>query len=194
MDRIKEKKFQSDCHLVEKVRQGDKNALEELFFEYYPDLCTYAFQMIKSAEQAEDIVQEVFYNLWKGRKSWHICISLKAYLFQSVRNHTLNYIEKSKHYRQVRDEFAKEIGWNDEDRNGLDQEKRQLVDRIWTAVYEMPQRRQSVFVLHQKHGLSYKEIADVLNIKRKTVENHMGFALSEIRERLDMSLLIDSST
>jgi RNA polymerase sigma-70 factor (ECF subfamily) len=148
--------------------------------------------MNKSAGQAEDIVQDVFYNLWKGRHKWHIHTSIKAYLFQSVRNHTLNHIRKSKHYREMRDEFAKEIGWNDGTENGLNPEKKQLVDRIWAAVNEMPQRRQSVFVLHQKHGLTYKEIAVVLNIKRKTVENHMGFALSEIREHVGVNLLIST--
>lgn len=67
-----------------------------------------------------------------------------------------------------------------------DKEKsEQLIDRIWSLVAEMPRRRRTVFVLHRKHGLRYREIVEVLGISRKTVENHMGLALSDIRDNLE---------
>lgn len=178
------KNYKSEKHLVEKIREGDENAFEELFFEYFYDLCSYALQMTKSNEIAEDIVQEVYYKIWKRRQSWELNSSLKAYLFQSVRNEALNQINHKKFRKNLRGEFAsgeKQRITQPDDRK---QPNKKLLRQIWAIVSEMPQRRRSVFVLYRKHGLSYKEIAEVLDLSRKTVENHMGLALNDIREQL----------
>lgn len=179
----------SDQHLVESIRKGDEVAFKRLFFSYYYDLCGFASQMTGSYEQAKDIVQEVFYKLWKAREQWTIHSSLKAYLFQSVRNEALNDIDREKHRQQMREQIApreKEYvrgGQRDKEEVGHEQ----LVRRIWSLVGEMPLRRRTVFLLHRKHGLSYREIAQVMGITRKTVENHMGLALKEIREQVEVS-------
>lgn len=181
--------YKSEKHLVEQIRKGDENAFERLFFKFFYDLCAYALQMTRSNEIAEDIVQEVFYKIWKGRRSWELNSSLKAYLFQSVRNEALNQINHEQFREDLRDEFAnggeKRIVTQESDPHQPD---KKLLRKIWSIVSEMPQRRRSVFVLYRKHGLSYKEIAEVLGISRKTVENHMGLALNDIREQLDIEL------
>lgn len=189
MDIIKEKKGGSDKHRVEKIRDGDKCAFEQLFFEYFPDLCAYALQFTSSNEQAKDIVQEVFYKLWKRRKEWRINSSLKAYLFRSVHNEALNFINHQQYRREAKEQFKVHIKNQITDRaENFKKADSRLLKKIWDTVYDLPKRRRSVFVLHRRHGLSYKEIAQVLEISRKTVENHMGLALDDIRERIRADL------
>ncbi len=171
---------------VEKIREGDQQAFEELFFEYFSDLCSYAFQMTNSSERAKDIVQEVFCKLWKRRQNWTIHTSLKAYLFRAVRNETLNQLDRKEHRKEVREQFSThEQPHQPKQGSKTEEVDQQLLDEIWKVVGDMPQRRRSVFMLHRKHGLSYKEIAKVLDITRKTVENHMGLALDDIRQNID---------
>ncbi|MCW9706004.1 RNA polymerase sigma-70 factor [Fodinibius salsisoli] len=191
MRNVQEKISNSDQHLAEEVQQGDEKAFKRLFLKYYYDLRGFSAQMIKSKERAQDIVQDVFCTLWKKREEWHIHSSVKAYLFQSVRNETLNYIDRRQHRENIRTAFSKkEVSHLSIVRNSDTHREQLLIDQIWEIVSEMPDRRRSVFILHRKHGLSYKEIAEVLGITRKTVENHMGFALSDIREQVDHSLLV----
>ncbi|WP_138432140.1 RNA polymerase sigma-70 factor [Fodinibius saliphilus] len=189
MDIIEEKKNKSEKHLVEKVREGNPQAFEQLFFEYFFDLCSYALQFTKSSERAKDVVQEVFYKLWKRRRDWNVHTSLKAYLFRAVRNEALNFIDKRDHQEKLKKQLSlQEEKVAPSQSSQKSQSDEQLVKVIWSIVKEMPQRRQSVFVLHRKHGLSYKEIAEVLDISRKTVENHMGLALDDIRTSIDLEL------
>lgn len=171
--------------LVERIRNGDGEAYEELFFEYYSKLCGFAFRILKSDELAKDCVQEVFLKIWRNRKDWVINYSLRVYLYKSVRNQALNKIEKQKtrrdYTRQYYEEGIRDIIAERPSRN----RDRELVDQIWQLAESLPKRRRTVFELHKKNGLSYKEIAKIMGITRKTVENHMGRALQEIRNKLN---------
>lgn len=188
MDISERKNGDLEGQQIEKIREGDRNAFKDLFFTYFYDLCTYAFQMTKSEQKAKDIVQEVFYKLWERREKWTIHSSLKAYLYRSVRNEALNQIDRDQHRQNTREELSiyKEVGDRKADQTRqLNKGDEKLVEEIWNIVHDLPQRRQSVFVLHRKHGLSYREIGQVLGISRKTVENHMGLALNDIREQIE---------
>lgn len=185
MDIIKDKKEAADRRRVQRIREGDKGAFEQLFFEYFHDLCAYALQITSSNEQAKDIVQEVFYNLWKRRKDWTVHTSLKAYLFRSVHNEALNHIDYRQYRREAKEQFKEHLKNSIANRTkSLRKVDSQLLKKIWDVVRDLPKRRRSVFTLHRKHGLSYKEIAQVLEISRKTVENHMGLALKDIRDKI----------
>lgn len=171
---------------VEKIREGDQEAFEQLFFEFFTDLCAYALQITNSQEKAKDIVQEVFFKLWKRRTDWTIHTSLKAYLFRAVRNEALNQQDRQQHRAEVREQFSQGHDFTGTQQPVGSKDDQKLLNNIWKIVGDMPQRRRSVFVLHRKHGLSYKEIAQVLEITRKTVENHMGLALDDIRQNIDL--------
>lgn len=189
MDINQQKKDNIDEEWVENIKKGDKQAFESLFFEYFYDLTAYATQITESSSRAKDIVQEVFYRLWKRRERWNIQTSIKAYLFQSVHNEALNQIDKKKHRQDTREKFAIQIGEQYVANFERNKNHCELIEQIWAVVSDLPDRRRSVFVLHRKHGLSYKEIAQVLDITRKTVENHMGLALDDIRKKIHREYL-----
>lgn len=181
---------ESDRALIQKMKADDTNAFEQLFYSYYHELCSLAYKITRCPEQARDVVQDVFYKLWKKRNQQQINRSLKAYLYQAVWNQALNKKDKTKNQQELRETFSEEQNF----RTAIPKEKSddrvsRLITEIWRIVDEMAERRKFVFTLHRKHGLSYKEIATVMNISRKTVENHMGLALQEIRETISPDLL-----
>lgn len=166
---------------IANIRQGDKKAFEQLFHKFYSELCIYAAQFLYSRELAKDVVQEVLEKIWENREQWEIATSLRSYLFQAVRNQALNQRQKTK----VRQENEKASSQEDiYDTSELTEEEMELIDAIWKVVQELPDRKREIFILSRRHGFTQKEIASILGIARKTVENQMLRALKYIRERL----------
>jgi RNA polymerase sigma-70 factor (ECF subfamily) len=170
--------------LVEEVRKGNKEAFETLFFRYHPELCSLAAKIVRSFDDARDVVQDVFLRIWRSRETWHVDKSVKAYLYQAVWNEALNAKKKRQSQCEVSRNFERHVNLV-EDPFEQSPDTKNLVKDIWEIVSNMPKRRRFVFSLHRKHGLSYKEIVQVMDITRKTVENHMGLALKEIRNSID---------
>ena len=88
-----------------RIIKSDINEFEKLFRAYYEPLCRYAFQLVRDLDAAEEIVQEFFYNFWKNRETLEVKISLKAYIYRSIRNNSLRYLEPlsvtRKHAKEV---------------------------------------------------------------------------------------------
>lgn len=169
--------------LTDKIRSGDEQAFKEMFGLYYASLCNFSNSYVKSMDAARDIVQEVYVNIWENRENLYIKQSLKSYLYQAVRNRSINYLEK----RDQLQKFKMELSILKNERTEKDEDEMindDLIDRIWEAVEELPERRKSVFILYRKHGLSYEEIGEVMDISTKTVENQLSKALKHLREKL----------
>lgn len=171
--------------MVDRIRSGDQYAFEKMFHVYYSKLCVFSNSYVKSLDLARDVVQEVFIKIWDGREDFKVRHSLKAYLYQAVRNQSLNQIEKNKQKQRLSNSLKKHEELQQEHQSS-DLNTEELSQKIWKLVEELPERRRTIFILYRKHGLSYKEIAEVMNIKRKTVENQMGKSLQFLRERLDL--------
>ncbi len=169
---------------IRRIQKGDERAYEDLFFQYYSRLCGFAVKIVGSDELAKDCVQEVFLKIWRNRANWEVNYSLSVYLYRAVRNQALNKIEKRRTKRDYTQQYYEEGFHKKEEQSQLSSEKSKLIEKIWKVVTEMPDRRRMVFELHKRHGLSYKEIAEVMGITRKTVENHMGRALQDIRDKI----------
>lgn len=131
----------------------------------------------------EDIVQESFVKLWNGRNDTTIETSVKAYLYQAVKNACLNSIkhigvkESYKKYNQAEIEYAEQTE-SDNITAG------ELEERIRRNIESLPTERRKIFMLSRYENLKYKEIADTLGISVKTVENQMGKALAHLRKEL----------
>ncbi|MDZ7757966.1 RNA polymerase sigma-70 factor [Rhodohalobacter sp.] len=171
--------------LVEQIRSGDQCAFEKLFHLHYSRLCVFSNSYLKSLDLSRDVVQEVFIKIWDNREEFDIKHSLKAYLYQAVRNQSLNHLEKNKQKIRLKESLKEQRDMLQE--RALDDfNTEELTQKIWKMVEELPERRKTIFILYRKHGLSYKEIAEVMGITRKTVENQMGKSLQFLRERLDL--------
>lgn len=162
------------------IAAGDRTAFEALFRAHYRPLCAFANGYVRDADKAEDLVQDLFFHLWLDRERTKVSISVKAYLFASVRNRCLNALKTSARLRVLNDEADDRAS---EDGVGED-EHTERIARVQAAVESLPEERRKVFKLSRYEGLKYHEIADRLGISVKTVENQMGKALKTMREEL----------
>ena len=132
---------------------------------------------------AEDIVQDVYLKFWKKHENLKPDLAAKPYLYVAVKNTSLNHIKSAKRNSNVEDEQANVIFVNNE--TAIDKmEFEELEQKILDAINELPPKCREVFRLSRYEELSYKEIAESLDISVKTVENQMGKALKRLRESL----------
>lgn len=158
-----------------------KSSYEVLFKTLYAPLCRVVFKIVKEKELAEDIVQEVFIKLWEKKEELTIETSLKSYLYRAAINTSYNHLQKNKRYPMLAIENM-EI---DDSVSISDKvEAKELEEKINQTLLLLPDACREVFVLSRWEGLSYKEIAETLDISVKTVENQMGKALKIFREQL----------
>jgi len=168
--------------LQQRIRAGDESAFDAVFRAHYQRLVRMAESIVGERASAEEIAQEVMLELWRRRKSLQVEQSFGAYLIRATRNRALNHV---RHQRIVARELAAatvevpESPGTDADTLGVELE--QVVRK---AIAALPERCREVFELSRVQGLTYVEIAAVLEISVKTVEKRMGQALSELRERL----------
>jgi len=162
---------------------ADIAGFENLFKMHYSRLCAYANLFLNDPDASEDIVQDVFFKLWKNRDELSIDTTIQSYLFRAVRNGCMNLID----HITVRETY-KVV--NQEEIRRAEQEPvnetivSELERRIRETIELLPEERRKVFLLSRFEGLKYREIADQLNISVKTVENQMYQALRFLRERL----------
>lgn len=149
----------------------------------FPNLYQYALRVTKDTQLAEDIVSEVFMNLWNTRDKLSGVKKIDAYLFISVKNAAINYLTKNPARFSSSDFSAslKEIDSHDPEQMMLEQE---LVEALNKAIKSLPDKCQVVFQLVRMEGKSYKEVAEEMGISEGTVKNHMTKAIAKIREQV----------
>ncbi|MCC6371886.1 MAG: RNA polymerase sigma-70 factor [Bacteroidia bacterium] len=165
------------------IRQGDKAAFEQVFRQFYKALGNYACSVIKDKDEAEEVVQNMFFNLWNRRQKLDINTSLKSYLYRAVHNDCLNRIKHAK-VRSIYAEDYKSTVSAAYDDSLKTLNAKELNKKIHSAIDELPEQCGLVFRLSRFDNLKYNEIATQLDISVKTVENHMGKALKLMREKL----------
>ena len=172
-----------DTEIIGRIRNGDKGQFELLFRSSYVSLVRYAKTLIKDHDTAEEIVQDLFFRLWQDREKLNIESSLNGYLFRSVHNKCLHYIE----HKKVVDRHAGEMLLSRQE----DQQSpsdillyKELQAKIAAILERLPERCGQIFYMSRFEGLKYAEIAEKLSVSIKTVESNMGKALKEFRNEL----------
>jgi len=168
---------------LQAIRQGDKGAFEQLFKVHYASLCRYAYTFLKDAHEAEEAVQAVFMTIWERREALAVSISLKAYLYQMVQNKSLNQLKHEKVKDAYKEYNYAQMSQNHSHASHLTIQN-ELTERIERAIDELPEQCRKIFRMSRVDELKYNEIAEILEISPKTVENQMSKALKHLRERL----------
>lgn len=167
----------------------DISAFEALFKLHYSSLCLTAIRITGDKAIAEDMVQEVFLQVWKKRETIQIESSLKAYLHKSVIHQSLNYHRQQKALIERQQIHFLD---RDEDINPIEQQifSKDTQTKIDQVINCLPEGCRRVFVLSRFEQMSYKQIASTLNISVKTVENQMVKALKVLRAHLLVLIFI----
>ena len=165
------------------ISLGDKEAFGEVFRQFYPQLCAYASQICGNREEAEEIVQDVFFRIWQQKEKLVITASLKAYLYKSVHNSCLNFHKHEKVRQAYRSDIQK-TGSDSDYSTSFELENKELHEKIMGSLNALPPERQKIFKMIRLEGRRYKDVADLLGISVKTVENQMGKAMQYFRESL----------
>jgi len=175
----------NELELFDKIKLRDKAAFDALFRAYYAKLCRFSFALCYSQEDAEESVQEMFIYLWEKAPDIRIDISVKAYLYTSTRNYTLNIMKKNLTEQNYRNAYAEQADSEEDERAISDA---QISELIGQGVKILPEKCREIFILCKMEGLTYEEISEYLKISEKTVENQMGIALRKLREYLHPKL------
>ncbi len=176
--------IETDANLLRQMADGDNHAFTTLYRRYWEGLFVTAAKVLRSKEEAADVVQEVFLSLWKRRNEIDVHGSLAAYLHTSVRYKCIHYIEKNIHHRDYLDLLAAVVI----NISSIDPENalqlKEMQETINKTVSKMPAKMQEVYKLSRQEHMSHKEIADLMSISVETVKKHIQHALNLIRTHL----------
>jgi RNA polymerase sigma-70 factor (ECF subfamily) len=172
-------------------RSNDKQAFELLFRKYYQRLCGFANKFIANQQESEEIVQEVFLNIWKKRDHLKLEDQIRPYLFKSVQNLCFNFIEHQKvvdnYYSVIEVVYKNQL----EDFNTYELLLyKELQNRVDKAMTSLPEQCRRIFKMSREEGLKYSEIAEMLGISVKTVETQMSRALAKLKVELKDYLVV----
>jgi len=177
--------FSSDSELVEKLRKGDLNAFDQIFEKYGDRLFGFALSYLKSKEDAEGLVQEVFLKVWGNRKSLKTESSLKSYLFTIAYHNICGLFRKKKIHDKykVENDFSSKKTINPEEQFDY----KSTLEQIDQLIEKLPEKQQVIFIKSRKEGKCTKEIADEMNISPGTVDNQISAALKFLREKISVN-------
>ena len=185
---MKEHSINTDDDLIALLKKDDSIAFETLYLRYSEKLYYFAIRYLKSKEDAEGLVQDIFTKIWEIRKNLNSGQSFSSFLFTIAKNTIFN-----KHRKKLNENAYREHLRNyfDEvyDKTENDIILADMKARIDKSVEKFPPQRKLIYQLSREEGLSYKEIAEQLGISEKTIEAHIRLALKTLRSALSNELL-----
>ena len=173
---------------IQKLKQGDIKTLEYIFHLYSLPLIRYAYRFVEDEGRAKDMVQEVFFKLWKDRKILCINTSLESFLYSCVKNECLNHLKHERikgRYAWLRRKIRNmELQYYEDYGETIEQDIRleELRSKLHDAIESLPDKSRKIFKMSRFEEKKNKEIAREMNISLKTVEKHITQALKKLRE------------
>jgi RNA polymerase sigma-70 factor (family 1) len=172
-----------DKVIIYKLKNGDVLSFDEIFKKYHKKVYYFAFSYLKNKEEAEDIVQEVFMNLWKFRAQINDNFVFSRYLFKITYNATCKVFRKHSSDNKRLEEIFQNISLEDNSTR-IDVEYNSLVEATNRFIDKLPPRQRNILRLNIEYRLSTEQIAEKLNISKKTIENYLAVARRSLRKSL----------
>lgn len=174
----------TDILLFNKIKEGDIKAFETLFKRFYSPLCLYCASITGEYGAAEEIIEELFYKLWRERERIRITFSIKSYLYGAAKFEAFNYLR----HNHIKEQYAKSNLSHDSLSHDNPHEKMEygeLTQIINRTLNKLPARRLKIFNMHRIEGKKYSEIAANLSISIKTVEAEMTKTLKFLKNEVE---------
>ncbi|MDR2131352.1 MAG: RNA polymerase sigma-70 factor [Odoribacteraceae bacterium] len=169
--------------LITRLNTKETRAFEELFHAYYAPLCFFATKIVKDEEAARDVVQDVFIRFWERGLSFENMAAVKSCLYTSVHNRALNYLEKQRNRKRIRESFDVEEEYVEGDFL-FRQVEADLFQALFAAIEELPAQCREVFTLSYLEQKNIREVARSLNIAETTVKTQRRRAKAFLKIRL----------
>lgn len=180
----------SDAELTLLLKEGDEVAFTEIYNRHWKLIYVHVYKMLRDEDEAKDVVQEVFGNLWIKAASIKNNLNISGLLYTSARNKVFDLIEKNK----VRNDYIGEIAvfMSDHANEKVDTiDEKRILEILEREIQKLPPKMKEIFELSRKENLSHKEIAARLNISEQTVKKQVQNALKAIKPKLnDLGLSI----
>jgi len=176
-------KTYQDEELLQLLKDSDEAAFTEIYHRYWDRLFVVAMHRLDNTEEARELVQDIFYNVWKRRQSIQLTYSLNTYLATAVKYEVLNRLAFKNRQRRYRDHAS--LHWQEAASDTEHQlQFHELQEQLAALVRALPEKCRIVFQLSRDMGYSQRKIAAELGIAEKTVEAHISAALRKLRTAL----------
>lgn len=176
-----------DDNILLLIREGNQRAFQSVVYQYSDGLCLFSIGFVKKREIAEEIVSDAFFALWNNRSNISEIRDLKSYLYILVRNGSISYLRKISGRLEISIDDVKEFYSLPLIASENDDINEDILVQVNKAIDQLPPKCKMVFNLAKVHGMKYKEIAEILNISVKTINNHVANALSHIYKTLELN-------
>lgn len=172
----------SDDELVEKLRKGDLEAFDAVFEKYSNRLFGFALKYLKSKEETEGLVQDVFLKIWENRKKLKKDASLKSYLFTIAYHNICKFFRKKQLQGKLREEIGlvSEISVATEEQIDYDF----TLEQLEHLIEQLPPKQKTIFLKSRKEGKSTREIAEEMDLAPGTVDNHISATIKFLRKHV----------
>ena len=170
----------TDERLIEAIRRNDYVSYNKLFERYYGRLCQYVYSLLMDKSDTEDIVQELFLNIWKNRERIEIKENVGGYLYKMAKHLALNHL-RSKVYFNNLSETQDQLSYEDD---RVESEEFRIA--LYSRIDHLPGRCKEVLLLHRIKGLKQKEISEKLDVSIKTIKNQIWISLQKLRRCLEL--------
>ncbi len=173
----------TDKNIFDRIHIDDMLAYEILFRKFYSALCNYSYKIVKDMDTAEEIIQDLFFNIWEKRHELVIETSVKSYLYKSAYNKSILFL-RHKSVTEKYENYVKSSGLITEPDASEELSLKELTEVIDRTLDELPEQSRKIFSLSRFEGLKYHEIAEKLSLSVKTIEANMGRALKLFRKNI----------
>jgi RNA polymerase sigma-70 factor (ECF subfamily) len=184
-DNLKNYTKKEEKEVVELLKQSDQNAFNTLFRFYSAKLYHFSYNYLKSTEEAEEIVQNTFIKIWEKREAIDVSDSFSGFIFTVAHHLILNRIRKIRNENHCKAVLARNVIHIQNET-----EEKILYDELekfqQEALIELPPRRKIIYQMIREEGMTYKQVAEQLNISVKTVESQMTEAIKHFRTKLSL--------